>query len=175
MASETEVYIAGVGFPTLSLAGTSVKTIVASLVSAATKALLDASVTFDDVTQTVVTLSGNTPNYGSEVSGAFCHRDIAMDEVEKGYEFDTSFTLIRDRSAQCGMLNTVKKSHTYLKDSAVLVRKPHTRRVDAKGRTVDRLYDICQIGTWIKGPGVISAKMESSLGAQRMVAAPRHG
>ncbi len=67
------------------------------------------------------------------------------------------------------------QSHTYLKDSAVLVRKPHTRRVDAKGRTVDRLYDICQIGTWIKGPGVISAKMESSLGAQRMVAAPRHG
>lgn len=109
MASETEVYIAGVGFPTLSLAGTSVKTIVASLVSAATTALLDAGVTFDDVTQTVVTLSGNTPNYGSEVSGAFCHRDIAMDEVEKGYEFDTSFTLIRDRSAQCGMLNTVKK------------------------------------------------------------------
>ena len=102
MGSKSEVYIVGVGFSTSK--GSSQKAIITSLVSASTKALLDAGVTYDDVAQ-IVTM----PSYGTKVSRAFGDRDITINEVERESQFDVSFKSIRERAVQGVMLTLTEE------------------------------------------------------------------
>ena len=109
MTSESKVYIAGVGFSPLPPEGSPAKGVVASLVSAATKALLDAGVTFDDVILSVTSTRGNILSHGSEVSKAFDDRGVAVDEVASGSELTSSFSWVRDRGARCVLMTSVDK------------------------------------------------------------------
>ena len=109
MTSESRVYIAGVGFSPSPPGGSSAEVVVSSLISAATKALLDAGVTYDYVAQAVRSERGKTSDYGSEVFKAFDEVDIPVDEVESGFELDKSFHWVRDRGAQCVLMVAVEK------------------------------------------------------------------
>ncbi|KIV86036.1 hypothetical protein PV11_01677 [Exophiala sideris] len=128
-----EVYIAGVGLSPAPSPGSSAKSDITSMVSAATKALLDAGVTFDDITRSVSGSTGNTPNHGLKVSQAFYEGDIPVDEVESGAELEKSFSRIKDQGAPCVLMTAIEKSSAvafvlvsddflwsrpYLKDSA---------------------------------------------------------
>lgn len=93
----TPVYIAGVGFSPLSSGSSSNKDITKSSVSAATKAFLDAGITFDDVTQGVGSV-------GSEAFKAFDERGIKVDDAENGSELDSAFRLVKDKGAQCVLM-----------------------------------------------------------------------
>ena len=109
MTSESKVYIAGIGFSSSPLGGSPAKAFISSLVSAATKALLDAGVTYDDVAQSVTSTRGNKSNYGSEAFKAFDEGGIAVDKVESGSEIDSSFSWVRDRGARCVLMIAVEK------------------------------------------------------------------
>jgi hypothetical protein len=109
MTSESKVYIAGVGFSPSPPAGSPAQGVIVSLVSAATKALLDAGVTYDDVAQGVRSVRSKTFSYGSEAFKAFDDGDITVDEVERGSEFESSFYWVRDRGAQCVLMIAVEK------------------------------------------------------------------
>ena len=104
MTSESKVFIAGVGYsPALPRSSPADRFIVA-LVSSATKALLDAGVTYDDVTRGVTSTGGNTVSLGSEAFKAFDEEGIAIDEVARGTELHNSLYLVRDRGAQCVLM-----------------------------------------------------------------------
>ena len=109
MTSESKVYIAGVGLSPLPPGGSSTKGVIASLVSAATKALLDAGVTCDDVAQGVRSVRSETFRYGSEAFKAFDEGGIMVDEVESGSELNSAFYWVRDRGAQCVLMIAAEK------------------------------------------------------------------
>ena len=99
MPSQPKVYIAGVGYSPIESG-------VASLVSAATKALLDAGLTYDDVTQGVQSKSLKD---GSRAFKAFDPRRIPVDEVESGSELECSFQHVKEQGAQCVLLIATEK------------------------------------------------------------------
>ena len=106
MTSESKVYIAGVGFSPSASEGSSAQGVVASLVSAATKALLDAGVTYDDVSHGVRSKSSS---HASKAFEAFDEGGIAVNEAESGSELKTSFSLVRKRGAQCVLMIALEK------------------------------------------------------------------
>ena len=109
MTSKFNVYIAGLGLSPSPPGSSPAKTHIASVVSAATKALLDTGVTYDDVTRSVTSTGDTTLNYGSEALKAFHDGGIAVDEVERGLELDNAFYWIRDRGAHCVLMVAVEK------------------------------------------------------------------
>ena len=106
MPSQSKVYIAGVGCSPSPPEGPPVKAVLRSLVSAATKALLDAGVTYDDITQCV---RSKTLSYASEVFKALDERESPVDDVEGGSELDSSIRWVRDQGAQCVLMIAVEK------------------------------------------------------------------
>ena len=108
MTSASQVYIAGVGVSPWPSGGSSAEgVVVVSLVSAATKALLDAGVTYDDVSHGV---TSKTFSHASNAFKAFDNGGIIVDQVESGSELlDTSFSLVRKRGAQCVLMIAVEK------------------------------------------------------------------
>ena len=109
MTSEPKVYIAGVGFSPLPARGSPAKSVITSLVSAATKALLDAGVTYDDVSRGVTSVKDKTSTYGAEAFKAFGEDGVTVDEEKSGFEFDNSFHCVRDRVALCVLMIAVAK------------------------------------------------------------------
>lgn len=103
MPSESKVYIAGVGVSPASK-GASVDT--TSLITAATKALLDAGVTYDDVSRGVISKSQNR---GANVFRAFDDGNGPVEEVEDGAELDKSYHLVRDRGEQCVLMVAIEE------------------------------------------------------------------
>lgn len=108
MTFKTQVYVAGVG-SSPSPAGSSASAFIAPLISAATKALLDAGITFDDVSRSVTSASSSGHNYGSQAADAFDEGLGAVEEVENGSEFASSFYMIRDRGVQCVLVIAAEK------------------------------------------------------------------
>ena len=102
MTSTGKVYIAGVGLSPTS----SAKNAVTPLISAATKALLDAGITFDDVAQGVV---GNDVKEGPAAFKAFDERGINIDKAKAGSEIDKAIRLVDDKSKQCVLVITTEK------------------------------------------------------------------
>lgn len=101
MTGETEVYIAGVG-----LAPSSGGDALASLVSAATKALLDAGLSYDDVSYGV---RSKQLGSGAEAFKAFDEEGVKLKEVGGGSELDSAFDLVKKEGAQCVLLVTSEK------------------------------------------------------------------
>lgn len=92
MASEHEVYITGVGNTPLEQ---STEDVTRQQVSAATKALLDAGITYDDVTRGVATNIS-----GASAFDVFDKGAIDVDQVKGGSEWMTAFKSVKDRG-QC--------------------------------------------------------------------------
>lgn len=101
MAPKSEVYIAGVGLSPFS--SKSSKEFLSSLVSAATKALLDAGLTYDDVDH------GVTSSPGAEAFKSFDEGRIATEEVDGVSEFQMSFNWISDQRARCVLMIAVEE------------------------------------------------------------------
>lgn len=98
MPSSSNVYIAGVGSSPAPGANTSAEGVIASLVSAATKALLDAGVTFDSVKRGVKSKSSK---HASQAFKAFDEEDIAVDEVQSGAELSSAVGSIQNQGVDC--------------------------------------------------------------------------
>ena len=115
MTSKPKVFIAGVGFSPLLPRDSPAPALesIAALVSAATKALLDAGITYDSVARSMTTTTSSTVSNGSEALKAFDQGAIAVDEVKRGSEFHTSFRCVRDGGVQCVLM--VAFEEVYLK------------------------------------------------------------
>lgn len=109
MTSKSKVYVAGIGYSPSPSNG-SAKASVASLISAATKALLDAGVTYDDVAQGVTTARSQ----GSETFKAFDEGGVEVDEVENGSEIKASYKFIEDRGIRCVLTIVVEKVRSFI-------------------------------------------------------------
>lgn len=97
MVFESRIYLAGIGFSPVK---SSREIVVPSLVSAATKALLDAGITHDDVSRSVT----SEGDIGSDAAKAFDGGIVAVDQVGKGSELATSFKLVKNEGAQCVLM-----------------------------------------------------------------------
>jgi hypothetical protein len=105
--AKSNVYLAGVGHsPLKSDTGSSSNSHTTSLISAATKALLDAGVTYDDVSYSVA-------SKGSKSSVEAFQRsrtgEASVEEAEKGREFEKSFCLVSERGAKCVLMVGAEK------------------------------------------------------------------
>ena len=109
MTSKTAAYIAGVGFSPSPPGSSPAEAFIAALVSAATKALLDAGVTYDDVVRGVTSRRVDTFSNGSEAFKAFDQGGIAVDKVESGCELDSSLYWVRDRVVRCVLMIALEK------------------------------------------------------------------
>lgn len=98
MSSKSNVYIAGIGSSPVSGTNSSAEGAVACLVSAATKALLDAGVTFDFVNRGV---KSKSTKHASQAFKAFDEEDIAIEEVEDGAELSSAIRSIQDQGVDC--------------------------------------------------------------------------
>lgn len=112
MAPETKVFIAGVGFSPVSSKDARSRDSIASQVSAATKALLDAGVTYDDV-QGGVTSS----ELGTGAFQSFDEEGISIDEVESGTEFLNSLKLVSNRGSRCVLMVAGEEVFSVLRET----------------------------------------------------------
>ncbi|KAF2239481.1 hypothetical protein EV356DRAFT_528079 [Viridothelium virens] len=163
MTSESKVFIAGVGFSPAPPGGSPTNEFIAALVSTATKALLDAGLSYDDVARGVTSDRSHTSIHGSEAFEVFEEGGVAVDEVERGSELHTSFCWVRDRGAPCVLMIAVEESaavafvlvsgsflwsRRYLKDSAALIRESGAPRPKLDGPPGEMLYDVCLL-VWV--------------------------
>ena len=95
------VYVAGVG-ATISNDGSSTNE---HVVSAVTKALLDAGISFDNVDQGVV---GAGAKGGSAAFKAFDERGINVDEAKQGSELEKATGFISKQKAECVLVITTE-------------------------------------------------------------------
>lgn len=98
MTPKPKVHIAGIG--------SAEKDSGSSLVSAATKALLDAGITYDNVTRGA---RRKSLSQGAEVFRAFGDEGVPVSEVDGGSELQSSFTMVQDRGEQCVLVITADK------------------------------------------------------------------
>lgn len=98
MPSKSKVHIAGVGSSPSPASSSSSEAVIASLVSAGTKALLDAGLTFDSISRGVRSKSSKD---ASQAFKAFDDEGITVDEVEAGAELDSAFRSVQESGAQC--------------------------------------------------------------------------
>ncbi|KAL9094855.1 MAG: hypothetical protein Q9165_002804 [Trypethelium subeluteriae] len=145
MTSKSKVFIAGVGFSPTPPKGSPEFECIAALVSAATKALLDAGLSYDDVVQGVTSVGGNTNIRGSDAFEAFDEGAVAVDEVELGFELHTSYDWIRHRGALCVLMIAIEE------DSAALLRESDGLRAKLEGPAGKGLYDVCQMVWALRG------------------------
>lgn len=103
MAPSSPVYIAGVGYSPLPSKNSSTEASIATLISAATKALLDAGVTYDDITHGVVSKSSK---HGTNAFKAFEDDGVVVKQTEQSSELETSFTLVKDGGAKSVLMIT---------------------------------------------------------------------
>ena len=94
MTAQSKVYIAGVGVSSSRSGDSAKKDSASSLVSAATKALLDAGITYDNVTRGV---RRKSLSQAGDAFKAFGDESVRVSEVDDGSELSTSFTVVRDR------------------------------------------------------------------------------
>ena len=106
MMAKSKVYLGGVGASSLRTEGSAKKDSASFLVSAATKALLDAGITYDNVTRGVRRKSSNQ---GAEAFRAFGDQGVTITEVEDGTELQSSFTMVQDRGEQCVLVIAADK------------------------------------------------------------------
>lgn len=124
MPSKSKVYLAGVGC-------TPSKGDAAAQVSAITKALLDAGLTYDQVTRSV-------SSEGAQAFKAFEEGGPNVDEAGRASLLSDAFTLVHEKGEQCVTVLGMDKSttiafvlisedfiwrHPYLKDDAALLTK----------------------------------------------------
>lgn len=173
----SKVYLAGVGVASAPSKGSSAEASIASLISAATKALLDAGVTFDDIVRGVVSKSSK---HALNALKAFEEGGVAMNEVEQGSELEKAFALISDRGAQNVLI--IAEEEVRLKSSLLQLHRKFEaadkliqsvvvafvlvsesflwsrsylkdssvllrEQSSSSGRTRKRFYDICQMST----------------------------
>lgn len=105
MPSKPNVFIAGVGFSPLPSSDSQARNSAAVLVSAATKALLDAGVSYDSVSRGVTTAG----SHGSEAFESFEKGAIDIDEAERGSELSTAFQHVRDGSNRCVLMDAIEE------------------------------------------------------------------
>ena len=103
MASQPKVYIVGVGFSPLPEGSSPAQDLIGPLVSAATKALLDAGVTYDDIDLTV------HGSVGSETSHAFGQGPLNVNGTGDGSDFVSAFDRLADQGTHSVLLMTVQK------------------------------------------------------------------
>ncbi|KAI9655109.1 MAG: hypothetical protein M1821_005592 [Bathelium mastoideum] len=166
MTSKPKVFIAGVGFSPSPPNGSPAHDFVAVLVSAATKALLDAGITYDNVARSVTTITSSRVNYGSEALKTLDEEGIAVDEAERGSELPASIRYVRDGGAECVLMIVIEEfaavafvvvsdsflwSHHYLKDSAAVVRESDALQSNLEARASETLYDVCQMVWALRG------------------------
>lgn len=106
MAPSSPVHIVGVGYSPLPNKDSSSEASIATLISAATKALLDAGVTFDDITHGVVTKSSK---HAANAFKAFEDEGVVIKQAEQNTELETSFTLLEDGRAESVLMITEEK------------------------------------------------------------------
>lgn len=97
MPPSPKVYIAGVGYSTSASKKSSKEASLASAISAATKALLDAGVTYDDITHGVASTSSK---HLLNAFKAFEDGGVAMNQVKQSSELESSFALIEGQGVQ---------------------------------------------------------------------------
>lgn len=97
MAPSSKVYIAGVGYSPSSSKSSSTEASVAASISAITKALLDAGLTYDDITHAVVSKSSE---HASEALKTFEDGGVTTSEAKQGSELESSFALVKQKGAQ---------------------------------------------------------------------------
>ncbi|KAI9685609.1 MAG: hypothetical protein M1822_004467 [Bathelium mastoideum] len=161
MTSKPKVFIAGIGFSPSPPNGSPAHDFIAALVSAVTKALLDAGITYDNIARSVTTTSSSKVNYGSEALKALDEGVFAVDEAERGSELQTAIRCVRDGGAKCVLMIAIEESaavafvvvsesflwsHYYLKDSAAIVRESDALQSNLEARASETLYDVCQMG-----------------------------
>lgn len=104
MPSDSKVYIVGVGSSEASSADSSNKKRTKSLVSAAVKALLDAGLTFEYVSQGVTCQSGEPSGTVAGVFEVLGGSDVPIDNVKVGSELESAFQCVGARGSQCVLL-----------------------------------------------------------------------
>lgn len=91
--SKSKVFIAGVGLSPQSSGGGAV-----TLVSAATKALLDAGITYDNVIRGV---RSKELKDGDKAFASFGDDGVSVEQVAKGSELKSAFELVQKGKAGC--------------------------------------------------------------------------
>lgn len=91
----SHVYVAGIGVSPLPSGSNSNKA-TSAVISAATKALLDAGVTYDDIAHGV---RGKKSQHAAKAFKAFDEGGIEVDEVEAGSVFDSAYSLVDENNA----------------------------------------------------------------------------
>ena len=99
MASKARVYIAGVGYSSASKDSI----LATTFTSAATKALLDAGITYDDITH------GLSAGQESEMFNGFGATRIPLGKVDTTAALPSAAALIREKGAQCVLLVALEK------------------------------------------------------------------
>ena len=94
----SKVYIAGVGATHPSQKSQNANFDTMCLVSAATKALLDSGISFNDVSHGV---RGRDSKHISDMFRTFRGEDIEIDEVKDGSELERAYQLVNDQNTQC--------------------------------------------------------------------------
>ena len=108
MASKSQIFIAGVGYTPVAVRSSLGRDAFVAQVSAATKALLDAGVTSDDVDQGVISTPNTALHCGPGLFETF-DGGIPVSKVKSGSEIDTSLCLIRDRVARCVLMIAIEE------------------------------------------------------------------
>jgi hypothetical protein len=103
MSSKAQVHIAGVG---ISSGGSEDKASVNILVSALTKALLDAGVTYDDVGYGVRT---HSLDGGAKAFEAFGDDGVRVNEANDSSELQDAAKLVTEKGAQCVLVLAADK------------------------------------------------------------------
>lgn len=98
MTSKSKAFIAGIGISSPQSGGSDKQVAATTIVSAAAKALLDAGVTYDDVTRGV---KGKSLNEGAAAFRAFDDEAVSVDEAGDRSELSHAVELVTDRGEQC--------------------------------------------------------------------------
>ncbi|KAK5065164.1 hypothetical protein LTR84_001000 [Exophiala bonariae] len=166
MAGEGAVYLAGVGYSPFSSNDSSGGSPIAALVSAVVKALLDAGITYDNVTTTVAGCRDNGSSYGPQVAKVFDNTFIEVKEIEAGSELDEALHLVKTRRSHCVLVFATENSaavaltvvssqflwsRPYLKDSAACIRPASAPQANDKSRTKEGLQSLCKIAWALRG------------------------
>lgn len=94
MAVKWRVYITGVGFSPSTSSDAPSKRAIASAVSAATKALLDAGLTYDDVTRAVSSVD-------RKAFTVFDHGGVDIETTGNDRILERAISRAKDKGAQC--------------------------------------------------------------------------
>jgi hypothetical protein len=120
MPAKSQVHIAGAGISLSRSGGSQEK----ALVSAATKALLDAGVTYNDVTRGV---RDGSLNGGDKAFEAFNDAKVSVDKVKGGSELQDAAKLVTEKGEKC----------------VLVIATDEVRNLRASERVADKCVGFC--------------------------------